>query len=203
MPTSDPGISDRRDPPRRGARARGFTLLEIMVVVAIIGIFVGVTMLSTDLVSFERRLEQEAQRLGTLIGFGTDEALLQTQDFGLLVAEDGYHFFIYDYELDDWVPYPVKPFDERLLDEDMRLTLRIDDAEVRLETLAEAFPAQWSLPLDEEDLDDMPEPQIALLSSGEITPFQLVFLRESGPLEPGVALNVAFDGEFEVVHGVD
>lgn len=203
MPTSDPGTSDRRDLSRRAAPARGFSLLEIMVVVAIIGIFVGVTVLSTDLVSFERRLEQEAQRLGTLIGFGTDEALLQTQDFGLLVARDGYHFFIYDYELDDWVPYVVGPFDERRLDEDMQLSLRIDDAEVSLETLAEAFPAEWSLPLEEEDLDGMPKPQIALLSSGEITPFQLVLLRESAPLEPGVALNVAFDGEFEVTYDVD
>lgn len=174
-----------------------------MVVVAIIGVFVGVTVLSTDLASFERRLEQEAQRLGTLIGFATDEALLQTQDFGLLVAEDGYHFFIYDYDLDDWVPYVVSPLDEYRLDDDMILSLRIDDAEVRLDTLEEAFPAEWSLPLDEDELDDMPEPQIALLSSGEITPFQLILLRESAPLEPGIALNVTFNGEFEVVYGVD
>jgi hypothetical protein len=30
-----------------------------------------------------------------------------------------------------------------------------------------------------------------------------VFLRASAPLDPGVALNVAFDGEFEVVYGTD
>lgn len=203
MPISAPGISDSRELSRRRRQSRGFSLLEVLVVVAIVGIFVGVTVLSTDLVSFERRLEQEARRLGTVISFATDEALLQSQDFGLLICADGYHFFIYDYEIEDWVPYAVRPFEEQLLDEDMLLELRIDDTEVVLETTAEAFPRQWSLPLSEDDLEQMPDPQIVMLSSGEITPFQLEFLRESEPFDPGMMLSVAFDGEYEVARSDD
>ena len=82
----------------------------------------------------------------------------------------------------------------------MLISLKIDDREVVLETEFEAFPRQMSRELTEEDLDELPDPQIVILSSGEVTPFQLEFLRESEIFEPGILLNVAFDGESEVVH---
>ena len=171
-----------------------------MVVVAIIGIFVGVAVLSTDLVGFNRRLEQEATRLGNIVSFATEEALLQTRDFGIFICEDSYHFFVYDYELEDWLPYGVAPFGPRQLEDDMLVFLRIDDREVVLETEAEAFLPQMTQQLTEDDLDELPDPQIVILSSGEITPFQLEFLRESELGTPGVALNVSFDGRSEVVY---
>lgn len=199
MPTSDPGTSVSIDAPVRIARSRGFSLLEILVVVAIIGIFVGVTVLSTDLASFERKMEQEANRLGTLIGFAVDEALLQPQDFGIFVCEDSYHFFVYNYDIDAWVPYDVRPFGPRRLDADMLLELSIDDRDVLLEREAEVFLPRMRDQWTEDDIEDLPNPQIVILSSGEITPFRLEFLRESELLEPGVELNVAFNGRSEVI----
>lgn len=203
MPTSGPGLSNRRVLAGRAALARGFTLLEILVVVAIIGIFIGVTVLSTDLVNYERRMEQEAKRLGTILGFASDEALLQSKDFGLLICEDGYHFFIYDYDVDDWIPYSVKPFETHMLDDDMQLALRLDDTNVVLETTDAAYPPNWSLPLTDADREKMPDPQITILSSGEITPFQLEFQRASQLYEPGVGLSVAFNGDYEVARSED
>ena len=57
---------------------------------------------------------------------------------------------------------------------------------------------EFSIPPSDDDLEEMPEPQIFILSSGEITPFQLELLRESDPLAPGMTLNMAFNGDSEV-----
>jgi general secretion pathway protein H len=200
MPTSVPGISTRIETHARGHDSRGFTLLEIMVVVAIIGIFVGVVVLSTDLVSYERQLEQEARRLDTIVSFASDEALLQTQDFGILICEDSYHFFVYSYDVEDWIPYAAKPFEPRRLDADMSLALKLEDREIVLQTEAQAFDSPMSDQLTEEELDDLPEPQIVILSSGEVTPFQVEFLRRSAELDPGVVLNMAFNGKSELTY---
>ena len=179
-------------------RASGFTLLELMVVVAIIGIFVGVTVLSTDIVSFDRQLDQQADRLGTLVDLATDEALLQTMDFGILISEDSYHFFVFDYDVEDWVPYDRRPFAAHDLPPDMLLSLTLDDREVILEPADELMPEQWSVPPTEEELERMPDPQIVALSSGEVTPFRIQFIRESAPFDPRAVLDVAFNGDYEV-----
>lgn len=200
MPISGPGISTSYQAGRRGERCRGFTLLEIMVVVAIVGIFVGIVVLSTDLVSFDRRLEQEARRLDTIVSFAADEALLQTQDFGIFICEDSYHFYVYSYDVEGWIPYTVRPFEPRRLDEDMSLALKLEDREIVLETEAEAFDPQMSEQLTEQELDDLPEPQIVILSSGEVTPFQVEFLRRSAEFDPGVVLNMAFNGASELTY---
>lgn len=171
-------------------------------VVAIIGIFVGVTVLSTDLVGRGRVFEQEARRLIAVLTFARDEALLQTRDLGIFVAEDGYHFFSYEYELGEWVPLAVRPFDPRRLDDDMMLALRIDDREVVLDRERDAIPPPpESEELYEEYLEDLPDPQIMILSSGEITPFQLEFQYRPDPFEPGTVLNFAFDGRWEIAQG--
>jgi general secretion pathway protein H len=185
----------------RGACVRGFTLLEIMVVVAIIGLFVGITVLSTDIVNFERRLEQEADRLDTIISFAADEAVLQSRDFGIFVCEDSYHFFVYDYDLAEWLPYGVVPFETRRVAEDMLIRLSLEDREVVLEPEDEFFLPDMTVELDEDDLDELPDPQIIILASGEITPFRMEFLRESDTLAPGMVLSVAFNGDSEVVPG--
>ena len=200
MPTSVPGSLTSVESPGRGHGSRGFTLLEIMVVVAIIGIFVGVVVLSTDLVSDERRLEQEARRLDTIVSYAADEALLQTQDFGILICEDSYHFFVYSYDVEDWIPYDVRPFEPRRVGEDMLLALKLEDREIVLKTEAEAFDPQRSEELTEQDLDDLPDPQIVILSSGEVTPFQVEFKSRSAEFDPGVVLNMAFNGKSELTY---
>jgi len=198
MPISAPGTCASHARSRAGSRHRGFTLLEILVVVAIIGIFVGVTVLSTDIAGFDRKLEQEADRLGTIVRFVADEALLQSQDFGIFICEDSYHFFVYDYDREDWIPYGVRPFEPRRLEPEMLISLRIEDRDVILEPEADAFVPRIDDGVGEDELDDLPDPQIVVLSSGEITPFQLEFLRRSQRFEPGIVLNVAFNGESEV-----
>lgn len=153
------------------ARAAGFSLIELLVVIAIIGIFVGAVMLSMGVVDDERGVEQEARRLQSIIDLVREEALMQSRDFGLLIGNDGYRFYVYDYDERAW----LEPVDDELLaphsvDDGLELELSVEDRELLLE------PDQDE---NERDAAEAPEPQIMVLSSGELTPFEIVVRRES------------------------
>jgi general secretion pathway protein H len=165
MPTSGTGTSTR--PPRRLAAQRGFSLLELLVVIAIIGILVGAVVLSTDVVGADRDVEQEVQRLRSMIGLLHEEALMQGRDYGLMFTSTGYRFYVYDYKQLQW----AEPAQDRLLREHalarpLELALALEDREVKL---VREFESQ--------EIEN-PEPQVLILASGEVTPFELDVYRD-------------------------
>ena len=206
--------TNRGSTPRlRVASSRGFTLLELLVVIAIIGIFIGVVTLSTDLVSFERKMKQEAERLQSLLRLASEDAVLQSNDYGLQLYADSYAFFVFDHDTQEWEPLANdRVFAARTLDQ-MELDLWIDDRQVRLDLASEAQAkaaaeeAESSAASDAEDNEDdeddedetrSPVPQVVIFSSGEFTPFELKVLRASDPFYPGIVLDVEFDGSTEL-----
>jgi len=207
MPTSATGISTSLGPqPQARACCRapsGFSLIELLVVVAIIGMFLGVAVLSTDLVSFERKIEQEAQRLATRIQFTSEEALMQSRDFGIVLYEEGYEFRSFQYE-QGWLTASGPGMEGLRLPRDMKMRLLIDDREVVLEPYCDLFPcgARLAVMDEEEEEQAAPEPQLVLFSSSELTPFELVFYRESDFLDTGIlrgfVLSAEFDGKTEL-----
>jgi type II secretion system protein H len=74
---------------------RGFTLIEILVVVLIVSIMSGIAV--TQLPGFVQTgdFDLESRRLKTLLDMAREEALVQATEFGFKPDEEGYAFYKY------------------------------------------------------------------------------------------------------------
>ncbi|MCU7942677.1 MAG: type II secretion system minor pseudopilin GspH [Candidatus Thiodiazotropha sp. (ex Cardiolucina cf. quadrata)] len=133
------------------ANQRGFTLIEVMVVVVIIGILINFVTLSLGRSSPQDQLKTEAQRLSNLIGLASEEALLRSLLIGVDISEEEYGFL--RLEEGAWQPMEDNLFRSRQLPEGMEFSIA---------------SSQQSGEDDEENI-----PEIILLNSGEMTPFEL------------------------------
>lgn len=184
MPTSATGRSIKTAPARH--RSRGFSLLELLVVVTIIGIFAGAAVLYIGVTGRDRVIEREMLRLSSIVELLREEALMQGRDYGVLFSQTGYRFYIYDHTQSLWVDPPGdRLLRGHALPEPLRLGLILEERDVRL---AQEF--------DEELLEE-PEPQVFVLSSGELTPFSAEIGRDLDPAR--FTLTAELDGKLAIV----
>jgi general secretion pathway protein H len=140
----------------RGRIDGGFTLLEVLVVVLIIGIIVTFAVLSLGNRALDDRLETEARRLQQLIALAAEESEIQGLDYGWSYTLDGYKFLGLD-NSGQWVNLPGSTLRPRPLVDPLYLDLRVEGR------------AMGPSSID----NKTEEPQILLLSSGETTAFRL------------------------------
>ena len=77
-------------------RAHGFTLIELLVVLVIISIIVTVGVISLGALGKDPPAKLAAGQLADLAGLAAEQAVMQGEEYGLLVEPHAYTFYIYD-----------------------------------------------------------------------------------------------------------
>ncbi|CAD5109760.1 type II secretion system minor pseudopilin GspH [Zestomonas carbonaria] len=162
-------------------RAEGFTLVELLVVLVIIGSLAGLAVLGSGLASPARALQGEAERLAGLIGVLVDEAVLDNREYGLRLSPDGYQVLRYEESSGEWQP---------MSDKMHRLP---DWAELRIELEGQAIrlPGPAADDGDGKKAAERNAPQLLILSSGEFSPFRLQLGERR---QDGLRLQLSSDG---------
>lgn len=163
MRTSATGTSATE--PRRAAA--GFTLIEILVVVLIIGIMIVGVALSTTAASSDRELDEERDRIIALTQYLREQASLQAREFGMRWHVEGYEFVVLEAPTGMWVKLEDDSITRaRKLPEGLEASLEIEGRRIVLPQ-ADVLPDELT-------------PQILLYSSGDLNEFELELRRIGG-----------------------
>ncbi|HET6725228.1 MAG TPA: type II secretion system minor pseudopilin GspH [Gammaproteobacteria bacterium] len=158
---------------------RGLTLMEILVVLVIVAVVAGFAVLSTASLGGDTPQEKSARRIAALIELASENAVMESKQFGIEIQPHGYRFFVYDGTT--WQPIADDPtFRPRKLDGDVILRLQLEGREITLPQPATALTAINGMPMpattdtaEDTQATQGPHPQILALSSGELTAFNL------------------------------
>jgi general secretion pathway protein H len=151
-------LPGRRVPVTAARRGAGFTLLELLVVMVLIAIIFSFAMLSMHGDNVADLMQQESQRMETLLNLASDEAVVKGEELAVRFRNDSYEFL----RLGDsgW-----SSSNDGLLKE-YRMPA---DIELHLDVSGDP-PALGKKKHHSADL-----PQVYILSSGEMTPFSVRF----------------------------
>jgi len=161
-------------------RSKGFTLVEILVVVVIMAVVISLAVLSIGTTGRDAQLDEETRRIEGLVSLLHERALLESRDFGLRVEPAAYEFVVYEPRRDRWMTLDQEhEFRHRDLPKGLSFQLELDSQIVVIK------------PIDRNLASDAapPSPQIAIAASGEGTPFRLTLLRD------GTAAKASVNGD--------
>jgi len=163
-----------RPPHSRILAQHGFTLLEILVVIVIIGVMVSMATLSIGLLGADRQSEEEARRVWAVIGQAREEAELQAIDLAIFVGATDYEFLRFDTRRNQWLPVvDDKLYAQRTLPEGLRFRLWMEGREL---VLKPGLPDR-----SKKGESEKWPPQLTVLSSGDVVPFELQIERDGAP----------------------
>ena len=158
-------------------RHKGFTLVEILVVIVIMAVVISLTVLTVSSTARDSQLDEESRRIEGLVGLLHDRALLEGRDFGLRIEPTAYEFVVYDTRRGRWMLMDQeREYRHRQLPKGISFQLELDSQLVVIKPIDRTLAT-----------DDLPGPQIAIAASGEGTPFRLTLYRDATQAKAAVA----------------
>ena len=166
------------------SKKAGFTLLEVMLVLLLIGLAAGFVMFNAFGASKSDLLKSQAQRLQVIVDMASDFAVLNQQQLGIRFEQQkNEYYFVYLDDEDEWQRIEEDIYSTYTLPEPFTYELNLDDLPWDVEDRLfdrELFDENLSVSdagveIGNEEEKKLPPPQILIMSSGEITPFVLSF----------------------------
>lgn len=163
----------------------GFSLIEVLMVLVIIGFSINLVVYSLGDKQFEQ-FESETLKVHTMINLASEFAVLNQVELGFHLDKDTFEILAFDGQ--KWMPMKDEDiFKAHQFSEFVEVELVRDDLPWSRQNLLEQIDWRSLLNGDEEDLlelEKMKIPQVLMLSSGEVSPFELRFrLAEEDDLE--------------------
>ena len=169
------------------AKPRGFTLLELLLVMTIIGVLASVVVVNVATSGAHRQLQAEAERLALAVELARTEALRGNEIWGLAVSGrearfhrydregrswdltgDAYAFQRYVHAADAWLDVERRPFTRRATSEGVVFAARTTFNRAERAKQDPMRPA--AVPGDDDDA----LPIAAIFPGGELTPFSIL-----------------------------
>lgn len=170
------------------AKYTGFTLIEVMLVLLIMGLAMGAVVLSYSGENGKDLLKKQTQRLQVVFNMASDYAVLNQRQLGLRVEdENNSYYFMYLDEEQEWQKLELDTtFAEHQLPELFSLKLSLTDLPWETEESlfsSGVFDEELSVSSDGVEIGNEEEkkldpPQVFIFSSGEITPFSITLAYE-------------------------
>lgn len=163
---------------------KGFTLLEVLVVIALIGLIISAVQFNFSTKRPEDTLKKVSHEFSSLFESAANYGLLNNIELGLYLDENSYQFLGYDGE--KWSEIPEQDWlAAQELPEGVTFTLELDDLPIEEPLLFDSsvFASEEEGYLSFDAIDKAKEakdeekftPQVYILSGGDITPFSLTF----------------------------
>ena len=193
MPTLATGTSVNNTRSAAHARSAGFTLVEIMIVVFIIGLITAAAVITFGGEQRDTELDREAQRLDALIDYVREQAELQTRDYGLRINNTGYSFVVFDVLQNQW----------RTAEEDDSMRLREFPEGMEPQVVVDGRRIVLDQKEKDHDIEEF-KPQLMIFANGDLTSFEIQLRREGAGksariyTDEQLAIRLLLPGEEEV-----
>lgn len=168
---------------QQARRSGGFTLIEIMVVVAIIAVMTGAVVLKVDFRNVGTTVRDAAQRTQLLMLLAADEAIYARQQLGIRFHPNNYEFYILSGNEEGQGTWEIIEHPQlKFRDESVEMEFRVDIS--GLPIVLEELEDEIANASDEDPI----KPHVLFLSNGEMMPdFRIIIADKDGEYEHAIS----------------